>query len=353
MDEVEVVQRLLAAYSPSGHEEAAVRVFTDVARELGYDVRVDAAGNGRASRGTGRPRVVYLGHIDTVEGELPVRRADGRVYGRGACDAKGPLAAALVAGAAANVPGSVEIIACVGEETDSRGARAIAQEPPAERLIGGEPNRWDGIGVAYKGDLRLAAVFDGPRAHLSSPGPSLVEQAIEWVEDLREIGPDDPESAYRSLTVKLAHLTTQHDGDAERVELVVDLRVPPGVTTASIRKRVEAIDGPTSRTVLVEIEPWATERTDPVVRALSNAVRAEGGRPTLWRKGGTSDVNLVASAWKRPCAVYGPGDPHLDHTADESIEEAELRRSVRVLTRAFAELGQHEPPASAAAPRPH
>lgn len=98
MDEVPALLRLLRRYSPSGREASAVAEFRRLARELGYSTTIDAAGNGIARRGRGRPRIVYLGHIDTVPGRRPVRQSRGRVYGRGAVDAKGPLVAALLTG---------------------------------------------------------------------------------------------------------------------------------------------------------------------------------------------------------------------------------------------------------------
>jgi len=98
MDDVGVLRSLLDAYSTSGQEAVAVRRFVEIARSLGYAAHADRAGNGIARIGVGRPKVIFLGHIDTVEGELPARMEGGRLYGRGACDAKGALAAALVAG---------------------------------------------------------------------------------------------------------------------------------------------------------------------------------------------------------------------------------------------------------------
>ena len=70
-------------------------------RALGYDAHVDGAGNAVGTRGTGEREIVLLGHIDTVPGEVPVRIEDGVLFGRGAVDAKGPLAAFVVAGALA------------------------------------------------------------------------------------------------------------------------------------------------------------------------------------------------------------------------------------------------------------
>src|SRR6266540_1918462 len=120
MDEVDLLMALVREYSPSGHEAGAVRRFIEAARSLGLTANADAAGNGIARLGSGPPSVMFLGHIDTVEGELPIRLDGRRLYGRGACDAKGALAAALVAAHRHDGPGEIVIVAAVGEEHDSR-----------------------------------------------------------------------------------------------------------------------------------------------------------------------------------------------------------------------------------------
>ncbi len=90
--------------------------------------------------------------------------------------------------------------------------------------------------------------------------------------------------------------------------------------------------------VLARFEPVEVPRGDPVVMALTGAIRARGGAPTLWRKSGTSDLNLVIPAWGIPGAAYGPGDARLDHTDREHLSVAELRRSAEVLRTALGEL---------------
>ncbi|EQD29897.1 N-acetyl-ornithine/N-acetyl-lysine deacetylase, partial [mine drainage metagenome] len=147
MDESEILVELLRAYSPSGSESAGVEAFVSLARRLGYSTRVDPVGNGIATIGRGAPEILFLGHIDTVPGELPVRIEDGRIHGRGAGDAKGPLAAALAAGLDGPAMGRWTVVAAVGEETDSRGARYLADGPAPHAVIAGEPNRWDGIAI--------------------------------------------------------------------------------------------------------------------------------------------------------------------------------------------------------------
>ncbi|HLM91020.1 MAG TPA: M20/M25/M40 family metallo-hydrolase [Thermoplasmata archaeon] len=339
MDEARALLRLLRAYSPSGREGSAVTEFGRLARELGYTVTVDSAGNGIARRGKGRPRIVYLGHIDTVTGRRPVRQSRGRVFGRGAVDAKGPLVAALLAGATHPGPGTLEVIASVGEETDSRGARHLLPRRDVDAVIAGEPSRWDGVTVGYKGDLRVEALFQGRRTHYSSPRPTTADTALEWVSGVRVwVGTRQTDSPFRSLAMKVVRSETLGEGDAESVRITLDFRLPPGTSTTSVLKDLPREPGRPHLTVPIRVEPIETTRTSAVVRALEAGIRSAGGRPTLWRKGGTSDWNLVGPAWAVPGAAYGPGDSHLDHTASESISEAELHRAVLVLGTAFAQL---------------
>lgn len=340
MDETTALVRLLRTYSPSGSEGLAVREFVRLARESGYTARIDVAGNGVARRGRGRPRLVFLGHIDTVPGRRPVRQSGGRIYGRGAVDAKGPLAAALTAGSRFTGPGTLEVIAAVGEETDSRGARHLTRGSGYEAVIAGEPSRWDGITVGYKGDLRVTAEFRGRRTHYSSPHPTVADTALRWVEIVRNLPELAPgTSPFRTLSLKVVGLQTGGE-DAEWASVTLDLRVPPGRTTSEVLRFLPRDPGQPTLQVPVRVEPIEVDRTNPVVRALERGIRTERGRPTLWRKSGTSDLNLVAPAWGVSGAAYGPGDPHLDHTAGEWVSERELARSVRVLESAFQELAE-------------
>ena len=287
MDEVEVLRSLLETYSPSGNEAAAVRKFLGAAKSLGFSGHVDRAGNGIARIGVGRPKVMFLGHIDTVEGELPVRLKGGRIAGRGACDAKGALAAALVAASRHAGPGEVLVVAAVGEERDSRGARHIIPRHRPDFLIVGEPSGWSGVTIGYKGNLALLVRFEGERTHLSSPAPTTVEGALAFLEE---------------------------NGVAGRTEVV-------------------------DRSEAVEVDP-----RNVVVRALCTGIRRAGAQPTLLRKLGTSDMNLAVPAWDCPAAAYGPGDSHLDHTDGESLDVEEYRRSVGILDSAFTLLAAQPPP---------
>jgi [amino group carrier protein]-lysine/ornithine hydrolase len=339
VDEVSVLDRLVRRYSPSGREAPAVREFVRVARELGYAARTDAVGNGVARRGRGRPRLLFLGHIDTVEGRLPVRRRAGRLYGRGTVDAKGPLAAALVAGRDLPGPGEYLVIAAVGEETDSRGARHLIRRTRPDAVIAGEPSGWDGVTIAYKGELQVELTFRGRRTHFASPHPTAADRALDWLSEVRAFVAGRPEgSAFRSLTVKVVELESLRRGDDETARVTVDFRLPPTLSTRELLRSMPRARGGFSPSVKIRVEPIEVDRSNAVVTSLVEGIRAAGGRPTLWRKTGTSDLNLVVPVWRAPGAAYGPGEARLDHTDRESISVAELRRSVLVLQFALARL---------------
>lgn len=342
MDEVAVLRALVEQYSPSGQEHAAVRTFLEAARSLGFGAHADAAGNGIARIGAGRPTILFLGHIDTVEGDLPVRLEGGRLFGRGTCDAKGALAAALIAASHQEGPGQVIVAAAVGEERDSRGTRHLLPHHRPKFVIVGEPSRWDGVTIGYKGNVSLILRFDGERAHLSAPTPTTVEASLAVVDRLRRVCDDRAgTSPFRSLTMKVHAIHTIRSGSREQVEIGLNLRLPPGLPVDEVldlvRQNAEGIGCEVvDRSDAVEVDP----RND-VVRALCTGVRSLGGRPTLVRKLGTSDLNLAAPAWGCPAAAYGPGDSHLDHTDAESLDIDELHRSIRVLRMAFSVLARH------------
>jgi LysW-gamma-L-lysine carboxypeptidase len=329
----------VARYSPSGHERTAVREFRAIARELGYATSVDRAGNGFARRGRGRPRILFLGHIDTVEGRRPVRRRGGRIYGRGVVDAKGALAAALCAGADFAGPGEVTIVAAVGEEADSRGARHLVSRRGPDQVIVGEPSGWDGVTIGYKGELQLVATFRGRRSHYSSPTPTTTDVALDWTAGVRSLAAArHTESLFASLTAKTVAVESRRVGDAETTRVTVDFRLPPGLTTAELIDLLPDEPGRPKISVRIRAEPVEVGRANATVLALSAGIRALGSRPTLWRKSGTSDLNVVVPVWIVPAAAYGPGDARLDHTARESLSITALGRSVTVLRSTFERL---------------
>src|SRR5688572_15850001 len=149
----ETLAGLVSQYSPSGQERPAVDWLVNRMKSLGYkDSFMDEAGNAVGVMGAGPKQVVFLGHIDTVPGEIPVRTEDGLLHGRGSVDAKGPLACFVDAVAQTGAVDGWQfiVIGAVEEERDSEGARFAATQYKPDFAVIGEPNHWERVALGYK-----------------------------------------------------------------------------------------------------------------------------------------------------------------------------------------------------------
>ncbi|MEM2588312.1 MAG: M20/M25/M40 family metallo-hydrolase, partial [Candidatus Bathyarchaeia archaeon] len=94
---IQFLTSLLKFYSPSGKEQEVSVFIADEMRKFGFKVDIDGVGNVLGKAGHGKPVILLCGHIDTVPGYIPVKKVNGKLYGRGAVDAKSPLAAMILA----------------------------------------------------------------------------------------------------------------------------------------------------------------------------------------------------------------------------------------------------------------
>jgi LysW-gamma-L-lysine carboxypeptidase len=341
-----LLHRMLTIPSPSYHESILAQAVVREMRELGFDAYVDETGNaiGQIDRGPG-PSVMLLGHLDTVPGNRPVRCIEGALYGRGAVDAKGPLATMICAAAGAtDFPGRITVIGVVEEETPgSRGAMAIRNSFTApDALIVGEPSGWSTVVLGYKGKLDLRFQVRVPAMHPSSPTPKAAERAAEAWTALREaLGPDATHATFDRPGPTLVSIT----GDLTQATLDMCVRTPIGFDTRGLvthlREKLLPTPGDGTEGEMIVLNAVAAVRVsqrDPVVRALSAGIRAAEGRPRLKIKTATSDMNTLAEAWSVPMATYGPGDSSLDHTDNEHILLSDYFRGIAVLIHALHEL---------------
>lgn len=346
---LDIVHRLVATPSLSGQEGSAVETFRSIARSLALQDSTDDAGNGlalRPSRGPERARIILLGHIDTVPGAIPVRIEGGILHGRGSVDAKGPLAAMLLAAARATVaPGvALEVIAAVGEESPrSPGARFLRDRRRPSACIIGEPSGWDGVTLGYKGRLRITLDIMGPCAHSAGPGPTACDLAVQWWIQVQAVLADlnrGHEGAFDTIQASLGSLGSSEDGLNQTARLAAGFRLPPWVPPAALEALLLGPTAPPGFQVNLQADghesAHAVDRNDAVARALCEGVRRAGGRPRPKLKTGTSDLNVVAPAWRCPIAAYGPGDSSLDHTPEERLVLAEYLQSIEVLETALA-----------------
>ncbi|MBM7172715.1 M20/M25/M40 family metallo-hydrolase [Streptomyces sp. G44] len=339
---VGVLDGMLRVDSPSYHEGEVASHIVALMRDLGFTAEIDAAGNavGTIGRG-GAPSVMLLGHMDTIPGHIPVRVEGDRLYGRGAVDAKGPLAAMICAAATAaarGFPGSLTVVGAVEEETpSSRGAMHIrATHPRPDALIVGEPSGWDTVVVGYKGKTDLSYRVRCDPTHPSNPEPKATELVCRaWGTLLDVLGPGAGNHSFATPGPTLVSLS----GDMAVAEAEFSVRTPPLYDVERLVDQLTAKLPKGHLELINSVAACRTDRSDPVVRALSGAIRAQHHRPVWKVKSGTSDMNTLAEVWDVPMATYGPGDSALDHADNEHILMEDYLRGIDVLVRTLDTLG--------------
>jgi len=320
-------------------------------KSLGFDEAfMDGVGNAVGVMGNGPKQVVLLGHIDTVPGEIkvaltpdPSPTGGGELlYGRGAVDAKGPLACFV--DAVARV-GAVEgwqfvVIGAVEEERDSDGARFVAGQYRPDFAIIGEPNHWDRIALGYKGSAWANVSIKRDQSHTASGEQTAAEAAVEaWlaVKSYADAFNAGKPRAFDKLLPTLRGMNSGQDGFEQWARLNIGCRLPVGVSPDEwYEKLEETLKVYKTFRVLVErvgypVPAWECEKNSSLVRAFLNGIRSEGGAPRFVYKTGTADLNVVAPVWRCPAVVYGPGDSSLDHTPDEHILLEEYGKAVDTL----------------------
>ncbi|HEU0003216.1 MAG TPA: [LysW]-lysine hydrolase [Ktedonobacteraceae bacterium] len=359
--EVALLYNMLTIPSYSGQEGALAGFLVEEARRMGLQTCVDDAGNFVASTGSldavdmdSRP-VVLPGHMDTVRGNIPVRLQDGALYGRGAVDAKGPLAAFVCASARLARSGSLRhpivVIGAVEEEAaTSRGARAIVDRYRPLACIIGEPSGSRSMTIGYKGRLLVEYCITRPIHHSAGPQQNSSEAAAAFWNRVRDHAAEWNEqhagnSAFAALMPSLRSINSGQDGLEERTWMLIGYRLPPAYDVAGLRSQLEqwANEDGAVLTFSGEEAAFQTTRATPLARAFIAAVRATSGeQPAFKYKTGTSDMNVVGPVWGQNILAYGPGDARLDHTPGEHIHVAEYAHAIDVLELVLRELTLQE-----------
>ncbi|WP_280586315.1 M20/M25/M40 family metallo-hydrolase [Halorubrum sp. Boch-26] len=351
---------------PSHEDETAAGDAIEEWLRAETDARVerDEVGNVIAYKGsTDDPdadTLAFVGHHDVVPpaerqtagdgdaGEYVVERRDGRIYGRGAADMKGAVAACLLAFRDAEPPADRELAVAsfVGEEVGGTGARhAIEAGFAPDRAVVAEgstdyskPGVTDVV-VAHKGRRASTLVARGTAAHASEPerGENAIYRASDAIDVVREL--DAPEATVfgESVTGSLA-VTIVEGGETwnvipERCEVTIDERTVPGDRT-DLARAVEAVDG-VEWEIEQDLPPMACgdDAFAAATLAVARGVHDDLGldAPEHVVKPHATDAGWLAEAGA-DCLVCGASEPGEAHTDTESVGIDVLNRCYRIYT---------------------
>ena len=317
MNVFELTKQLICIPSISGDEKAVALFLADYLSSIGLHVELqdDLADRPNVYARRGDPEVVLSTHTDTVPPYVEFREDDEFIYGRGACDAKG-LIAAMVKAAEALIEAKVTdfgLLFVVGEEAGSAGARAANAIPNRARyLINGEPTE-SKLALGSKGALKAMLKASGRGAHSAYPhmGESAVDKLLDVLTDLRRVElPNDETLGATTMNIGMLKGGVAANVIPPEAEAEVLFRV---VTTTDSLKRI--VDGAINSRVDTEYtfacDPVFTERLD----GFETAVVAF-----------TTDIPMLTN-WGKPL-LFGPGSILDAHTQGERISKRELLSAV-------------------------
>jgi len=314
-------------------------VFGVALAARGWSVQRIPAPNGRenllATTGDG-PYVTLSTHLDTVPPYVPPRRANGRLYGRGSCDAKG-IAAAMVCSAerlrATGVP--VALLFVVGEETTHDGAHAandwaVANAFPSAALINGEPTE-STLALGTKGAMRVIVRTEGEAAHSAYPhlGRSATRALVHLLAELDTL-PMPSDELLGETTINIGRIA---GGVADNV-------VAPSAEARLMARLVTSSDE-----VWERLHRWSAGRAT-LERSIEIAPVRLGSVPGYPTSVVAFATDIPAlPAWGTPY-LFGPGSIHVAHRDDEHVQIADLSAAVdsyEKLVRQIAAASPHPP----------
>jgi len=347
---VKMLEKALRLYTPSLSEKPMADFLADKCDDLGFeDIHTDEVGNLIAMKGSGSPKVLLCGHMDTVPGKIKVRKEGNYLYGRGASDAKAPLMAMLFAASTIqNNNGTIMFVGAVDEEGNAIGVKnLVTKKLDIDYAIFGEPSGLKQVTIAYKGRIAINLKVDvGNSAHASAPwlSKNAIEESLIFTRDLRKVLEEgqDKKNKGMMLTVALTEIKggTSHNIIPQQCDAVMDIRIPVDMNCKMVEEKIANSVQEVSKkrqvdafySILDETEPFEAPHNSPLVRAFTlGVIDVEHTRPTLIRKTGTGDMNIIGNQLNVPVVTYGPGDPHSSHTIDEKVSIDEYLRSIEVL----------------------
>ncbi len=322
MNLFELTKELMKIPSVSGEEQAVGTFLGDYLKSLGYEVELQEVVDGRKNViawTSDNPTVFLSTHMDTVPPFIAPTIDEQNVYGRGACDAKGIIAAQITAAEKLRNEGfsDIGLLFTVDEEQSSKGAQAANKHKLAEKcrfLINGEPTDNE-LGIGSKGSLRVFLRARGKAAHSAYPetGDSAIEKLLDILHDIRRV--ELPHDEFFGATT--LNIGTIAGGLKTNV-------IPPNAE-AGLHIRLVTDD----KAVMQILKDAVDGRGELEVASVSLPVKmraVEGFRQKVVRF--TTDIPHLTN-WGTPL-LLGAGSILVAHTKDEFVAKKDLSESVEL-----------------------
>lgn len=325
MNLVELTRKLIDIPSVTGEEKNVGLFLASHLERLGYRVEKQTVAEDRfniIATTDAAARVVFSTHMDTVPPHIAGREDEERIYGRGACDAKGIIAAQIMAAQRLRDDGieNLGLLFMVDEEMGSEGARVANEHrlsPPPDYLINGEPTD-NKLAVATKGSLRLTIRTTGRASHSAYPeqGDSAIEKLLDVLASIRDCyWPKDDVLGETTCNIGVI-------GGGTRPNVI------PAAASADLQLRLVS-DAASVQRIL---EDAVSNRADIDYLSVHDPVHlltVDGFEQCVVRF--TTDIPYLSN-WGRPL-LLGPGSILKAHTDHEFVEKHELTEAVELYVR--------------------
>ncbi|HLA10176.1 MAG TPA: M20/M25/M40 family metallo-hydrolase [Pyrinomonadaceae bacterium] len=322
MDVLTLTRTLIDIPSVTGNEAEIGAFLVEHLKSSGYQVEIQSVATDRfnvIATLAGRPRVVFSTHMDTVPPFIASKDDAEFIYGRGACDAKGIIAAQICAAEKLRDQGFDEIglLFTVDEELASLGAQVANNHSVAkhcEFMINGEPTD-NLLAVGTKGSLRLTITAEGKSAHSAYPeaGESAIDRLLDVLQSVRQLAwPKDDFFGETTCNIGTISGGTRPNVIPSRASAELQIRVATSVE--SVRQLFEEAVGTRARITY--------SSAHDTVRLFS----VPGLEHTVVRF--TTDIPYLSN-WGQPLLI-GPGSILETHTDHERVSKRQLHEAVEL-----------------------
>lgn len=309
---------LASIYTPSGEESRAVSFFERISKELNLKLKITNSNSFLLGEGD----FLLASHVDTVPGFIEPKDEGRIIYGRGVVDAKGPLISMLLATWILNENGyKVQFAGLSDEENKSSGARElVASNSRYKGIIVGEPTSTTKIVVEYRGVAHVDVICNYESQHSSSANSNPILEVSKKIMEISQLPTTYDKPSIVPTIIKAGEYVNV---TPSTVYIHFDIRYPYGFKLDDILSKLKEEFSSCEIKIIEHVPPVKVSANDKVVKSLYRALLLQSIKPSLVRKAGTSDMNIL-SAITENIATYGPGDSKLEHTAYEKITLEEI-----------------------------